>query len=82
VIVDPAATPSIATTTTTLLSNLTAFTLNYYDARGNLVTPTSLFVKSVECTFTSATGSATSGTRASYQMASPRVLVRNRPALQ
>ncbi len=82
VVVDPAATPSTATATTTLLSHVTAFTLNYYDAAGNSVTPTSLFVKSVEFTFTSATGSATSGTLASYQMVSPRVLVRNKLALQ
>jgi hypothetical protein len=82
VIVDPAATPSTRTTTTTLLSGLTAFTLNYYNSNGTAVTPTSLFVKSVECTFTSATGSAANGTLASYQMVSPRVLVRNKLALQ
>jgi type II secretory pathway component PulJ len=81
-IVDPAATPSTSTTTTSLLSHLTAFTMNYYDAGANTVTPTSLVVKAVECTFTSATGTATSGTLASYQMVSPRVVVRNKLALK
>jgi hypothetical protein len=66
----------------TLLSGLTAFTFTYYNESGTAVTSSPQSVKSVEVSFTSAAGSAASGTRASYTTVSPRVLVRNKPVLQ
>ena len=68
--------------TRTLLSGLTSFAFTYYTETGNAVTGATQSVKSVEFTFASATGTAAAGTRASYASVSPRVVLRNKPALQ
>lgn len=65
----------------TLLSGLTTFTITYYNESGSVVTASPQSVKAVEFAFASATGSAASGTQASYTTVSPRVLLRNKPAL-
>lgn len=65
----------------TLLSGLTSFTITYYNEAGTVVTSSPQSVKAVEFAFASATGSAASGTKASYTTVSPRVLLRNKPAL-
>jgi len=65
----------------TLLSGLTSFTITYYNESGTVVTSSPQSVKAVEFAFASASGSAQSGTKASYSTVSPRVLLRNKPAL-
>lgn len=65
----------------TLLSGLTTFTITYYNEAGTVVTSSPQSVKAVEFAFASASGSANSGTKASYTTVSPRVLLRNKPAL-
>lgn len=66
---------------TTLLDKLTAFDFNYYTESG--VATTSLpSIKSVEFSFTTAVGTALSGTRTSITTVSPRVILRNKPLLQ
>ena len=65
----------------TLLSGLTTFTITYYNEAGTIVTSSPQSVKAVEFAFASSSGSAASGTRASYTTVSPRVLLRNKPAL-
>ena len=66
----------------TLLSGLTAFTIGYYNEAGTEVTSSPQSVKAIEFAFTTASGSAQSGTKASYTTVSPRVLLRNKPTLQ
>ncbi len=66
----------------TLLSGLTAFSVTYFSEAGSVVTSSPQSVKAIEVAFSAATGSATSGTQASYTTVSPRVLLRNKPALQ
>ncbi len=66
----------------TLLSGLTTFSITYYNEAGTVITSSPQSVKAIELAFASASGSATSGTRASYSTVSPRVLLRNKPALQ
>lgn len=68
--------------TQNLLSGLTAFSISYFNEAGNPVTSSPQSVKAVELTYSSAVGSALSGTRASYTTVSPRVLLRNKPVLQ
>jgi hypothetical protein len=68
--------------TQTMLTGLTAFTITYYNEGGTAITSSPQSVKSVEFSFTAASGSSTSGTRASYTTVSPRVLLRNKQALQ
>ncbi|HZQ36309.1 MAG TPA: prepilin-type N-terminal cleavage/methylation domain-containing protein [Dehalococcoidia bacterium] len=70
------------TTTQTLLSNVTSFTVNYYNESGTAVTSSPQSVKSAEIVFTSAVGTAAAGTLASFSTVSPRVVLRNKPALQ
>lgn len=67
--------------TTTLVTNLTAFDFSYYNEAGSAVTSSPQSVKSVEFTFTSAVGTANSGTRAAYTTVSPRVVLRNKTLL-
>ncbi|MBI5770495.1 MAG: prepilin-type N-terminal cleavage/methylation domain-containing protein [Verrucomicrobia bacterium] len=67
--------------TTTLLTNLSAFDFSYYNESGTAVSSSPQSVKSVEFTFTSAVGTSSVGTRASYTTVSPRVVLRNKPAL-
>jgi prepilin-type N-terminal cleavage/methylation domain-containing protein len=68
--------------TQTMLTGVTAFTITYYNEGGTAVSSSPQSVKSVEFSFTSASGSSGSGTRASYATVSPRVLLRNKQALQ
>lgn len=67
--------------TRTILSGLTAFTLSYFNETGSSTASTQS-VKGVEFSYSSAVGTAASGTRASYTTVSPRVVLRNKPALQ
>lgn len=67
--------------TQTLLSGVTGLTLSYFTEAGSSVTDTQS-VKSVELLVSTATGNANSGTLASYTTVSPRVVLRNKPALQ
>jgi prepilin-type N-terminal cleavage/methylation domain-containing protein len=66
----------------TLLSGLTSLAMTYYSESGNTVTGSPLSVKAVELTYSSTAGSTNSGTLAKYKTVSPRVLLRNKPALQ
>jgi len=70
-------------TTTTLVSNLTTATggFAYYDETGSS-TSTLQLIKSVDLNFTTSLGSTGTGTLTNYSMASPRVLLRNKPLLQ
>jgi len=68
--------------TQTLLNGVTAFAINYYDASGNAVTSGPQSVKSVEVSYTTGAGTSAAGTRALYSTVSPRVLLRNKPALK
>ncbi len=61
----------------TLLNGLTTFTISYFNKSGTAVTGSPQSVKGVEFSYTSAAGSAASGTRASYTTVSPRILMRN-----
>jgi len=61
----------------TLLNGLTACTISYFNKSGTAVTGSPQSVKGVEFSFTTAAGSAASGTRASYTTVSPRILMRN-----
>ncbi len=69
-------------TTQTLLTNLTTFDFTYYnEANSTISNSTPQSVKTIEFTFTSAVGTAASGTLASYTTISPRVVMRNKPLL-
>ncbi|MDO8541673.1 MAG: type II secretion system protein [Opitutaceae bacterium] len=68
--------------TQTLLSGVTAFSVTYYNETGTAVTSSPQSVKAIELTFTTAAGSNASGTLASYTSVSPRVVLRNKQALQ
>ena len=69
-------------TTATILTGLTSFTFTYYTESGNTVTGSVQSVKSVEMTYASAAGTAAIGTQSSYTTVSPRVVMRNKSALQ
>jgi prepilin-type N-terminal cleavage/methylation domain-containing protein len=71
-----------ASASKTLLTGLTSFTLNYYNQVGTAVPSSPQSIKSVEIVFSSAAGTATSGTESAYTTVSPRVLLRNKAALQ
>lgn len=66
----------------TMLTGLTSFTFTYYNDLGTAITGSTQSVKSVELMYTSASGTAALGTRSSYTTVSPRVLLRNKTALQ
>lgn len=68
--------------TQTLLSGVTAITFEYYTEAGSLVSGSPQSVKAVEISFTTADGNATIGTRSTYSLATPRVVLRNKTALQ
>lgn len=68
--------------TQTLLSGVTAFAIEYYTEAGSLVSGSPQSVKAVEISFTTAEGNATIGTRNVYTLVSPRVVLRNKTALQ
>lgn len=71
-----------ATGSRILVSGLTAFALTYYNEGGTVITPAPQSVKSVELSFSTAVGSSASGTLARYVVVSPRVVLRNKPALE
>jgi hypothetical protein len=68
---------------TILLGKLSAFTFNFYGVNGASVSASSpQSIKFVEFSYTTATeGAASSGTRANFSTLSPRVILRNKPAL-
>jgi hypothetical protein len=72
--------------TTTLLTGLDTTATNpvngfvYYDQSGSSVS-SATSIKSVEFSFTSAVGTALTGTRTKYTTVSPRVILRNKPLL-
>jgi hypothetical protein len=68
--------------TQTILSGVTSFALSYFNESGSSVASGTQSIKAVEFTYTSRAGSSASGTMASSTMVSPRVLLRNKPALQ
>lgn len=65
-----------------ILTGLTTLKFSYYNEGGTEVTNSPQSVKAVELSFASASGSAASGTKASYTTVSPRVVLRNKQALQ
>lgn len=67
---------------TVLLTNLTSFDFNYFNGAGTPSTPGTLGVKEVELSFTSKTGSLSSGVQTRYTSVSPRLLLRNKALLQ
>jgi prepilin-type N-terminal cleavage/methylation domain-containing protein len=69
------------TSTQALLTGITAFSLEYYNESGSQTT-SAQSVKSVELSFTTAAGNASIGTLASYTTVSPRVVLRNKMALE
>ena len=69
------------TPATRTVSGLTVCTFTYYNEAGT-VTSIPQSIKAIELSFSTATGSSASGTLARYTMASPRVILRNKPALQ
>lgn len=71
-----------ATGSRTLVSGITAFAFTYYNEGGTAITPAPQSVKSVELSFSTAVGNAASGTLARYVVVSPRVVLRNKPALE
>lgn len=54
----------------------------YYNQDSVTVSASSPFLKQVEFAFTTASGNQAIGTRSSYTIVSPRVIVRNKPVLQ
>lgn len=54
----------------------------YFNQDGVSVAPSSPFLKQVEFAFTTASGSRSIGTRTSYSIISPRVILRNKPIIQ
>jgi prepilin-type N-terminal cleavage/methylation domain-containing protein len=65
-----------------ILTGLTSFAISYYNEAGTAVTSSTQSVKSVEITFVTSVGSANAGTLANLTTVSPRVVLRNKPALQ
>jgi prepilin-type N-terminal cleavage/methylation domain-containing protein len=74
--------PSSSVTTLTILSGLTSFTFNYYNNGGTAVTAATQSVKTVEFSFASAAGDSNSSTLTTFNSVSPRVVLRNKAALQ
>jgi prepilin-type N-terminal cleavage/methylation domain-containing protein len=86
-VVGPPLVPGYLTRTDTVgsqivLRDLTAFAFAYYNEGGTAVTSSPQSVKAIEVSFSSAVGSAASGTLASYSTASARILLRNKALLQ
>jgi hypothetical protein len=65
-----------------ILTGLTSLTFSYYNEGGTEIAGNPQSVKAVELSFASASGSAASGTKASYTTVSPRVVLRNKQTLQ
>jgi prepilin-type N-terminal cleavage/methylation domain-containing protein len=66
----------------TLLTGVTAFDIVYYSEAGTELTLNLTAAKAVELDYTTTAGSSTSGTAAAYRTVSPRVVLRNKEALQ
>lgn len=66
----------------TLLRGLTSFAISYYSEAGTAVSDSPVSVKAMEIAFTTSVGTSASGTAAQYKSVSPRVLLRNKTALQ
>jgi prepilin-type N-terminal cleavage/methylation domain-containing protein len=66
----------------TLLSGITALAFTYFNQGGTAISSSTQSMKAVELSVSSAVGSANSGTLAKYTTVSPRVVLRNKPALQ
>lgn len=73
---------SEGTATLTILRGLISLNITYYNEGGTAITGSPQSIKAAEVAFTTATGSATSGTKVSYQTVSPRVVLRNKPLLE
>lgn len=65
-----------------LLSGVTALTITYYNATGGEISSSPQSIKAAELSFSTSAGSANSGTLATFRTVSPRVVLRNKPALQ
>jgi prepilin-type N-terminal cleavage/methylation domain-containing protein len=68
--------------TQTLISGLTSFNVSYFDSGGTAISSSPQSVKSAELAFASQYGTAINGTLTAYATVSPRVVLRNKPALQ
>jgi len=64
-----------------LLSGVTALTITYYTV-GGVISSSPQSIKAAELSFSTRAGSDNSGTLATYTTVSPRVVLRNKPALQ
>lgn len=70
-------------TAQTILSNLTSYAYAFYSESGSTVASTALqSAKSIELVFTSSVGRQANGTLTKFTTVSPRVVLRNKPALQ
>lgn len=70
------------TNTLTLFSDLTSFAFTYYNDAGSAISSSPHSVKAVEFLATASSGTAATGTLSRYTSASPRVVLRNKQALQ
>jgi Tfp pilus assembly protein PilW len=71
--------------TTVLISDLTAFSFNYFNTTGttSITNPSNVSVKKIEMSFSSSLGnSADNLMKSTYSTVSPRVALSNRPLLQ
>jgi hypothetical protein len=64
-------------TTATQLSNLSSLTFRYYSNSGSLAS-TTINIKQIELSYTSAVGSSANGTQSSTSVISARVTLRNK----
>ena len=70
-------TDSATNTTVTQLSNLTTLTFRYYNSSGS-VASTTLNIKQIELTYSSAVGNSSNGTLSSNTVTSARVTLKNK----
>jgi prepilin-type N-terminal cleavage/methylation domain-containing protein len=70
-------TDSTTNTTVTQLSNLTTLTFRYYNSSGS-VASTTLNIKQIELTYSSAVGNSSNGTLSSNTVTSARVTLKNK----
>jgi len=68
--------------TQTILTGLTNFTITYFNESGTAITSSPQSVKAVEFSYSTASGTSASGTRATATTVSPRVILRNKPVLE
>lgn len=60
-----------------VLRNIQTFDFDYYDSQ-NVASASTLSIKQLMMSFTTAVGTATSGTRSTFQTATPRIIMRNK----